>query len=63
MTVNALILAAGHGTRMGKISEELAKPAICVAGEPIVSRLLRQLLQLPEISTVYINSANFGKLK
>ncbi|MCA9410436.1 MAG: NTP transferase domain-containing protein [Candidatus Omnitrophica bacterium] len=38
--MKALILAAGRGTRMGNMTEDLPKPMIPVAGKPILERIL-----------------------
>jgi NDP-sugar pyrophosphorylase family protein len=40
MTRHALILAAGLGTRLRPITNTLAKPAVPVAGEPIIRRIV-----------------------
>jgi mannose-1-phosphate guanylyltransferase len=40
---HALLLTAGHGTRLRPLSDVRAKPAIPVAGEPIVRRIIRWL--------------------
>src|SRR4051812_4567813 len=39
----ALVLAAGFGTRLRPLTDSCAKPAIPVAGEPIVRRIVRWL--------------------
>jgi mannose-1-phosphate guanylyltransferase len=41
---HALILTAGHGTRLRPLSNVRAKPAIPVAGEPMVRRIIRWLV-------------------
>ena len=43
MTRHALILAAGLGTRLKPITDTLAKPAVPIAGEPIIRRIVRWL--------------------
>ena len=39
----ALVLAAGFGTRLRPLTDACAKPAIPVAGEPIIRRIVRWL--------------------
>jgi NDP-sugar pyrophosphorylase family protein len=43
MTRQALILAAGLGTRLRPLTDVRAKPAIPVAGEPMIRRIIRWL--------------------
>jgi mannose-1-phosphate guanylyltransferase len=40
----ALVLTAGHGTRLRPLSDVRAKPAIPVAGEPMIRRIIRWLV-------------------
>lgn len=39
----ALVLAAGYGTRLRPLTDRLAKPALAVAGTPLIIRVLRWL--------------------
>jgi len=41
----AVVLAAGKGTRMGNLTEELPKPMLPVAGKPILEHVLDRLGQ------------------
>ncbi|MGE0392401.1 MAG: sugar phosphate nucleotidyltransferase, partial [Vicinamibacterales bacterium] len=41
--IPAIVLAAGFGTRLRPLSDVLAKPAMPVAGAPLVERILRQV--------------------
>jgi mannose-1-phosphate guanylyltransferase len=41
---HALILTAGHGTRLRPLTSVRAKPAIPVAGEPLIRRIIRGLV-------------------
>ncbi len=40
----AMVLTAGHGTRLWPLTSVRAKPAIPVAGEPIIRRIIRWLV-------------------
>ncbi len=52
--LNALILAAGFGTRMGSLSKKTAKPLLPVAGTPIVEHLATALLKSDRVGNVTI---------
>ena len=41
--MNALILAAGYGKRMGEITKKTAKPLLDVNGKPVIQHLAEQL--------------------
>src|SRR6185369_160081 len=43
MIGHALVLTAGHGTRLRPLTNVRAKPAVPVSGEPIVRRIIRWL--------------------
>jgi dTDP-glucose pyrophosphorylase len=43
--MKAVILAAGKGTRMGELTNELPKPMLRVQGKPILEHILEGLLQ------------------
>jgi NDP-sugar pyrophosphorylase family protein len=43
LTIDALILSAGLGTRIRPLSEQRAKPAMPVGGEPLIRRIVRWL--------------------
>src|SRR6267378_1016660 len=43
--MKAVILAAGKGTRMGELTNELPKPMLKVQGQPILEHILQGLLQ------------------
>jgi mannose-1-phosphate guanylyltransferase len=42
--MRALVLAAGLGTRLRPLTDAIAKPAIPIAGEPIIRRIIRWLV-------------------
>ena len=50
----ALILAAGLGTRLRPLTDTCAKPAIPVAGEPIIRRIVRWLA-VHEVRDLVVN--------
>jgi mannose-1-phosphate guanylyltransferase/phosphomannomutase len=52
--MRALLLAAGFGTRLRPLTSTQAKPAIPVAGEPIIRRIIRWLVS-HEIRDLVIN--------
>jgi NDP-sugar pyrophosphorylase family protein len=41
----AVILAAGRGTRMGELTEDLPKPMLRIGGRPILEHLLERLIK------------------
>ena len=41
--MKAMILAAGRGQRMGKLTDDLPKPLLTVGGVPIIERMIKQL--------------------
>jgi dTDP-glucose pyrophosphorylase len=43
--MKAVILAAGKGTRMGELTNELPKPMLLVQGKPILEHILEGLIQ------------------
>ncbi len=51
--MQVLILAAGEGFRLSKIAGESPKSLLCVAGVPIIERILRSIREL-EIDKIHI---------
>lgn len=43
--MKAMILAAGLGTRMAPLTQHVPKPALPILGEPMILRMIRQLLE------------------
>ena len=52
--MNALILAAGYGTRLYPLTRDTAKPLLEVAGKPIIDYLLEQLNTIGELDHIYV---------
>lgn len=52
--MKVIILAAGYGTRMGKISQNTPKPLLPVGGKPIIEYLLDQLAAMIDLSRIHI---------
>ena len=48
--MKAYILAAGYATRMYPLTRDLAKPLLEVAGAPILTHIVRHLVELPDLS-------------
>ena len=43
MSLTAVVMAAGLGTRLRPLTEEVAKPVLPIDGQPVLGRLLREL--------------------
>ncbi|MGD9934489.1 MAG: NDP-sugar synthase [Dehalococcoidia bacterium] len=73
--MNAILLAAGRGTRLGSLTASTPKPLLLVGGEPIISRIIRGLVTagirdiaivtgyLGEQLETYIGSSNLGSAR
>ena len=46
MIKNALILAAGKGSRMWPLSENIPKPLLPLGGLPIIERQIQELISV-----------------
>jgi mannose-1-phosphate guanylyltransferase len=53
--MKALILAAGRGSRLGSITDNLPKPLVEVKNKPVIDHLIRKLIDL-NISEIFINT-------
>lgn len=51
---HALVLAAGLGTRLRPLTDVRAKPAIPIAGEPMIRRIIRRLAEY-DVTNLVIN--------
>jgi len=54
--LNAILLAAGYGTRLYPLTKDTPKPLLPVGGRPIVERLVDQLDQVAEITRMVLVS-------
>ena len=52
--MKALVLAAGRGSRLGNITENLPKPLVEVRNKPVIDYLIRKLIDL-NVSEIFIN--------
>ena len=52
--MKALILAAGRGSRLGKLTDNLPKPLVEVKGTPVISYLINKLINL-NVTEIFIN--------
>lgn len=52
--MDAIILAAGYGTRLGELTENNPKPLLKVAGKPIIEHIINKLDNLDLITNIYI---------
>ncbi|NLW50743.1 MAG: nucleotidyltransferase family protein [Candidatus Brocadiaceae bacterium] len=54
--MNAILLAAGYGTRLYPLTEHTPKPLLPVGGRPILDRLIDRLDRVPEITRLVLVS-------
>ena len=52
--MKALVLAAGRGSRLGNITENLPKPLVEVRNKPVIDYLIHKLIDL-NVSEIFIN--------
>lgn len=52
--MNVLILAAGYATRLYPLTLDKAKPLLTVGGKPIIEWAVDNLMDVPNLETVYI---------
>ena len=58
--MEALILAAGYGTRMRPLTDRIPKPLLPVADRPLVEYLLEPIAALPEVRrTIVVTNAKY----
>ena len=56
--MDAIILAAGYGTRLHPLTLDKPKPLLDVAGKPIIEHIIDKLEQVDIISKIYIVTNN-----
>ncbi len=54
--MNAILLAAGYGTRLYPLTRDRAKPLLEVGGRPLIDHLIDQLETIPEIERLLLVS-------
>jgi len=52
--MNVLVLAAGYATRLYPLTLDKAKPLLPVGGKPIIEWVLENLIDVPDLETIYI---------
>jgi glucose-1-phosphate thymidylyltransferase len=54
--LKAVILAAGYGTRLGELTENLPKPLLPIADRPLVEHIIDKIKEIDEINEIIIVS-------
>ena len=52
--MDAIVLAAGYGTRLYPLTKDKPKPLLNVAGTPIIKHIIKKLEQIDKINKIYI---------
>ena len=52
----AIVLCAGFATRMHPLTKAFPKPLLEVAGRPVIDYLMDQLVELPDLESIYLVS-------
>jgi glucose-1-phosphate thymidylyltransferase len=52
--MQALILAAGYGTRLYPLTQTVAKPLLPLAGRPMLDYLLDRIREVDEVEAVHV---------
>lgn len=52
--MEAIVLAAGYGTRLGHLTENTPKPLLKVSGKPIIEHIIRKLEEIGIIGRIHI---------
>ncbi len=56
--IDAIVLAAGYGTRLYPLTKDTPKPLLNVAGKPIIEHIISKLEQINEIKKIYVVTNN-----
>lgn len=59
--MKALLLAAGRGTRLGKITETIPKPLVKIKNKPVIDYLIQKLINL-DVTHIIVNTHHKNKL-
>lgn len=58
LTMQAIILAGGYGTRLYPLTLNAPKPMIQIGGKPMIEYLVEKLQKLPEVHEIFVVSNN-----
>ena len=59
--MQAIILAAGKGTRLGGLLQGKPKPLLPIKGVPMIGRTIKSLLKITEITEIIIITGHMSK--
>ena len=61
--MEAIILAAGYGTRLHTLTKNIPKPLLEVSGKPIINYILQKIDEVSEIKKIFVvtNDKFFGR--
>ena len=52
--LQAILLAAGYGTRLGELGRRVPKPLLELGGRPLADHLLEDLVRIPEVTELLV---------
>jgi glucose-1-phosphate thymidylyltransferase len=60
--MNAILLAAGYGTRLYPLTRDCPKPLLRVGGKPIMDHIVERLAHADEVDALFVvTNARFAK--